>query len=177
MAKQHFGKKIPRKKLQLIASVAMKKAEDRKLVNQNMLMYNAGLHLKLQHELCVCSHGASKHFGAPVEVLEKDGDGQAIGSQMVSNLCTVVDCGGCRGYKSNYSASFDKWIKEFRQLMDQKHGLPLLDSMMPTEKDQIDAFEGGVKPEAFAEAYAEQLTKPKDEVTAPAGASPEEKPQ
>ncbi len=155
MGKLRAGKKLKRSMVIKIANNAMKKADDRKMINQNMLLYNAGLHLKLSKELCICHCGASQHFSE-------------------GNKCNTIGCTGCAttGFRSNYDASYSNWIKEIKQIADQKHGLVILDASMPSKEELIQAFEGGAKPEAFAEVLVEQLTAPTPAAAAPAQDSP-----
>ena len=140
MGKQLAGKKVARRLMIRAFESQKKQADDRKLIIQNALMYNAGLHKALQHELCTCEHGASKHLKN--EISKTD------------TRCEVVDC-ECPGFLSNYDQSLKNWKGELWAEL-QLAGHILFDLANPEHPMQefkvIEAFEGGKKATEYKDA-------------------------
>lgn len=133
------GIKISRKHITRAADEWKRQATERAGVIQQALLYNAALHKNLQHELCVCEHGASKHLGTP------------------DTRCTVVDC-NCQSYKSNRDQAFDNWIGDVRARLQQAE-LPYENAATPEHPmhstKQEEAFDKGRTAEEYAKLVAE----------------------
>lgn len=139
MGRLYPGVKISRKHITRAADEWKRQASERAGVIQQALLYNAALHKSLQHELCTCEHGASKHLGT------------------ADSRCTVVDC-NCPGYKSNRAQAFDNWIGDIRARLQQA-GLPYENAatpehpLHPTKQDE--EFDRGRTAEEFVKLVTE----------------------
>ncbi len=141
------NKKPSREALKRLCDQWMQTARERGEVISNALMYNAGLHKALQHELCVCQHGASKHLAST-----NDADGDA---------CSEVGC-KCAGFKSNWQQSFENWSAECWSYLDRSHNRPQHQPQSAEDPmHQVflaEAFDSGVKAEDQAKKAADWLT-------------------
>lgn len=139
MGRLQPGIKISRKHITRAADEWKRQATERAGVIQQALLYNAALHKNLQHELCVCEHGASKHLGS------------------AEARCSVVDC-SCTEYKSNRAQAFDNWVGDVRARLQQAE-LPYENAATPehpmhaTKLDE--AFDMGKTSEDYAKLVAE----------------------
>jgi hypothetical protein len=148
MGKLRLGTKLSHKHTVRRANEWKEQAEQAKAVTQQALLYNAGLHRSLQHELCVCGHGASKHLPHPEY---QDAEVQA---------CHEINC-ECKLFKSNWQQAFENWTAEAWAYCLSNHGLdqtklpPVTDPTDPMHPVKLtEAFDGGVKAEKQAEEKA-----------------------
>lgn len=146
MGKLKPGKKFSRKNVIRAAEANFDEMTKYRRITEQAILYNGGLHKSLQHELCTCSHGASKHFEHPTTIV-------------VDHPCTVVDC-ECKAFKSNYDQSLENWKTMVWAELDQKHNIKPGSELAGGPADDselIKSFEIGVKAEDHAKAVVEWL--------------------
>lgn len=159
------NKKPSREALQRLCDQWMQTARERGEVISNALMYNAGLHKALQHELCVCQHGASKHLQistfVPAEIGEGGGFIAHTRTDGDGTRCREIGC-NCEGFKSNWQQSFENWSAECWSYLDRSHNRPQhLPHSAEDPMHQVflaEAFDSGVKAEDQAKKAADWLT-------------------
>lgn len=158
MGRVKLGRHLSRKHVTRIADAYKQKAEERAGVITQALMYNAALHKSLQHELCACTHGASKHMEAEV-IRAADAPGM-VQKWDLDHPCLEVGC-DCKGFKSSWQTSFDAWSTECWAYLDREHHVdkyaPVFTEDPMHELRMVEAFDGGIKAEAHALAKAKIL--------------------
>lgn len=145
MGKQVPGKKINRKHMIRFANEQHRIAERNLRAVQNAVMANANMQQILQHEMCVCSHGATKHWDS------------------TDRMCVTEGC-TCQGWKSLWSQAFEAWKLEIPNEV-AKLNLDFSEEEVAAVIATIDLpawFDANVKPVSAAQRVKERLEKPEE---------------
>jgi hypothetical protein len=143
MGRQQPGKKISRKIMIRYANEEHRIAQRNLKAVQNAIIANANMQQMLQHEMCVCSHGATKHWEQP------------------DRICTTEGC-TCVGWRSLWVQAFEVWKEQIPVEVD-KLELPFTSEQMDAVMAGIDLpnwFDSSVKPHHAAQRIKERLEKP-----------------
>ena len=151
MGKLRLGTGVPKKVITGIVEKQKLELQKQRNMIENALLHIAPLHRKLQHELCVCEHGASLHLGNE------------------ETKCKEVGC-ECKAYKSNHDQSRENYDRDVINHLRQEHSILPLDEWAskpeyPMHESQMRRdFENGVKPEEKAKKIADWLTAREENV-------------
>ena len=163
MGKQVPGKKINRKFIIRFANEQQRIAQRNQKAVQNAVIANANMQQVVQHEICLCTHGGTKHLTP-------------------ERLCTMNGC-TCTGFTSLWENAFRNWQSQFK-LELLKIGIPNVEEGVnypPEVEEALNAtdfpawFDSNVKPDQAALRIKEKLEVPKDE-PAPVAVDPSEAP-
>lgn len=131
------GKKINRKTMIRYANEEHRIATRNLRALENAIIANANMQQILQHQMCVCTHGATKHWNNPERLCEQDG-------------CA------CTGWISLWTQAFEAWTEAVK---DEVHKLddPSAAAILLEDGLLERWFDASVKPDQAALRVKERL--------------------